>query len=154
MDDLVRQGQWWWLLIPLGTGVFALIGSWLGSFLGRTTEHKQWLRNEKVETYSKFLMQTREGDFVIQHFLRGAIEGAKAVESGHFTGNHRLHIVAPKAIREAADHHIALRQVISKFVNERPVTGDNPTYLEAVEDLERNRARLLELMAADLGIAK
>ncbi|MBT2522758.1 hypothetical protein [Arthrobacter sp. ISL-28] len=51
MDDLIRQGQWWWLLVPLGTGLFALIGSWVGSTLGKATEHWQWLRNEKQKEY-------------------------------------------------------------------------------------------------------
>jgi len=51
MDKLVEPGQWWLLLIPLGTGVFALVGSWLGARLGRTNEHWQWLRNEKRKEY-------------------------------------------------------------------------------------------------------
>ena len=51
MDELIKQGQWWWLLVPLGTGVFALVGSWLGAKLGQKTEHKQWLRNEKQKEY-------------------------------------------------------------------------------------------------------
>lgn len=43
------------LLISLLAGGFALGGSMLGSFLTRTNEHKQWLRNEKIRLYSEYL---------------------------------------------------------------------------------------------------
>lgn len=59
MDELVKQGQWWWLLIPLGTGVFALFGSWLGASLARWSEQKQWTRNKKQEAYADFIGHMR-----------------------------------------------------------------------------------------------
>lgn len=52
MDQLIAQGQWWWLFpIPLLTFLFAISGSWIGSLLGKRTEHWQWLRNEKRKEY-------------------------------------------------------------------------------------------------------
>ncbi|MFE4078201.1 hypothetical protein [Paenarthrobacter sp. YIM B13468] len=56
MDELIKQGQWWWpFFVPIATGILAMLGSWLGSRWGKTTEHKQWLRNKKMEAYSDFL---------------------------------------------------------------------------------------------------
>lgn len=55
MDKLVEAGQWWLLLIPLGTGVCALLGSWLGASLARHSERKQWTRNRKQEAYALFI---------------------------------------------------------------------------------------------------
>lgn len=52
MDELVKQGQWWWLILP---AVLALFGSWLGAKLGKTNEHEQWLRNQKVEKYTAYV---------------------------------------------------------------------------------------------------
>ncbi|MHA7272579.1 hypothetical protein ACX80Z_04045 [Arthrobacter sp. TMT4-20] len=43
------------LLIALIAAGAALAGTLLGSFLTRTTEHKQWIRNEKKEAYWRFI---------------------------------------------------------------------------------------------------
>ncbi|MDR6438768.1 hypothetical protein J2790_003935 [Paenarthrobacter nicotinovorans] len=74
MDELIKQGQWWWLLIPLGTGLFALGGSWLGAFLGRSHEHKQWLRDSKQAAYAEFLSAIVEATST----LNPAIEAREA----------------------------------------------------------------------------
>jgi hypothetical protein len=77
VDELVRQGQWWWLLIPLGTGVFALIGSWLGAKLGKTTEHAQWLRNRKVDSYTAYVNACK-------HIVRGKQQGVTEQDVSKF----------------------------------------------------------------------
>jgi hypothetical protein len=60
MDELIKQGQWWWLFaVPVLTGLFALGGSWWGSRLGKKTEHGQWLRNAKETAYVRFLDQAQ-----------------------------------------------------------------------------------------------
>ena len=74
MDELIKQGQWWWLLIPLGTGLFALGGSWLGAFLGRSYEHEQWLRDRKQAAYAEFLSAIVEATST----LHPAIEAREA----------------------------------------------------------------------------
>jgi hypothetical protein len=56
MEELIKQGQSWWpVAVPILTGAFALFGSWLGSRLGKVTEHVQWLRNSKQAAYAEFL---------------------------------------------------------------------------------------------------
>lgn len=41
--------------VSILTGAFALGGTWLGSRLGRTNEHKQWLRNQRQTAYSEMM---------------------------------------------------------------------------------------------------
>lgn len=60
MDEWIKQGHWWWLLVvPIATGVFALLGSWLGSRLARRSEQTQWTRNKKQEAYADFIGHMR-----------------------------------------------------------------------------------------------
>lgn len=61
MEELVRQGQWWWLVaVPVVSGGFALLGGWWGSKLGKNTEHTQWQRNERLKAYTDFLTSVTE----------------------------------------------------------------------------------------------
>ncbi|MDR6637517.1 hypothetical protein [Paenarthrobacter nitroguajacolicus] len=58
MDELLRQGQWWWLLVPIAAAVVGTVaGVWIGARLSKTTEHEQWLRNQKIDSYTNFLRQ-------------------------------------------------------------------------------------------------
>lgn len=40
-------------LIPVTTGLLAVVGSWLGVGLSKFVEHDQWLRNEKYAVYKQ-----------------------------------------------------------------------------------------------------
>lgn len=67
MDELIKQGQWWWpFLVPIATGLLALLGSWVGTKLGKATEHAQWLRNERVRVYVDFLAEVKEEIWKLQ----------------------------------------------------------------------------------------
>ncbi len=44
-DDLLKLG------IALLTGVFAFVGTWAGSRFNRVNEHRQWLRDQKMQIY-------------------------------------------------------------------------------------------------------
>lgn len=123
MDELVKQGQWWWLLIPLGTGVFALIGSWLGSFLGRTTEHKQWLRNQKQEAYSEFMV-TAEGQF--NKLLMAALDQSTELDLDSLDMTRgRLKLIAHPEVRTVAGD--IMREIGQAYLLRL-------TYLENLED--------------------
>jgi hypothetical protein len=64
MDELIRQGQWWWLIaVPVVAGLFALAGAWFGGRLGKYNEHSQWRRNERVEAYTDFLSAITEEQY-------------------------------------------------------------------------------------------
>ena len=57
--DFFSPEHWWWQILPVPvlTFILALAGSWWGARLGRTTEHWQWLRNEKQKIYVTILDQ-------------------------------------------------------------------------------------------------
>ena len=52
------------LLVPIVTvfvsGLFALLGGFLGAFLTRRTEYKKWLRQERGAAFSDFLKKFNE----------------------------------------------------------------------------------------------
>lgn len=67
MDKLFQEGQWWWpFLVPIATGLLALGGSWFGTRWGKTTEHGQWLRNERVKVYTDFLTEIKKEIWKLQ----------------------------------------------------------------------------------------
>jgi hypothetical protein len=43
------------LLIAVVSGIFALLGAFIGAWLTRTTDHKKWLRERRSEAYTRFL---------------------------------------------------------------------------------------------------
>lgn len=56
MDELIEQGQWWWVFaVPIATGMLAVLGSFLGTRFGKSAEHKQWVRNQKMKSYTEYL---------------------------------------------------------------------------------------------------
>lgn len=58
MEQLIREGQWWWpFVVALATAILAYGGSWLGAKLGKSHEHNQWSRNEKIKAYASFLSE-------------------------------------------------------------------------------------------------
>lgn len=154
MDELIKQGQWWWLLIvPVATGGLALFGSWWGSRLGKSTEHEQWLRNEKVETYSQYLETIRLGDILLNSVGSGVKNVSDVLESRDHTGGSRLRLISPKSVREATEIHLQSRTPVLKFLKTRTLeTPQTPEYKDAIENMEAARIHLTEAMSQDLGI--
>lgn len=67
MEELIKQSQSWWpAAVPVLTGAFALLGSWLGSRLGKITEHGQWLRNSKQAAYAEYLSAIVEASSTLE----------------------------------------------------------------------------------------
>lgn len=42
------------LIVAVVAGLFALLGSFAGAFLGRRTEYEKWLRQNRSEVFAKF----------------------------------------------------------------------------------------------------
>lgn len=56
MDEWIKQGQWWWLFaVPIATGLLAVFGSFLGTRFGKSAEHQQWVRDQKMKFYTEYL---------------------------------------------------------------------------------------------------
>ncbi len=133
-----------------GALVTSIFGFWKDR-RDKKSEHERWLRNEKVETYSRFLENAQRGDIMMQRVISGIEDMAKAVESDHFYQNHRLKIIGSPAVREGADAHLTCRREVGEFLSLRPLQqSDNTEYNEAVKALDAARRNLAEIMAADI----
>ncbi|UKA61377.1 hypothetical protein [Arthrobacter sp. FW306-04-A] len=154
MDELINQGQWWWLLVvPVATGVLALFGSWWGSRLGKTTEHTQWLRNEKIETYSQYVETIRRGDIYLNSVISGAKAMSDTLESNDHTGGSRLRLISPKSVRDAAESHIESREAVLEFLDRSSLeTSQTTEYKAAHNKMQEARKSLTDAMSRDLGI--
>ncbi|MEW1821752.1 hypothetical protein AB0323_13350 [Arthrobacter sp. NPDC080031] len=144
MDEFIKQGQWWWLLIvPLATFVFALFGSWWGTNLGKITEHEQWLRNQKQTAYQKFVSLAQVN---AQNFY-SALEKSKfsdklEQENLRMQAYWELHVVANKDVAEEAYRYIhefkayitlvqesnVVREVVRQRLDQ-PEPDDSPEFI-------------------------
>ncbi|MDP9982966.1 hypothetical protein J2W14_002368 [Pseudarthrobacter oxydans] len=150
MEDLVRQGQWWWLVaIPVVTGVFALAGAWFGGSLGKYNEHTQWRRNQRAEAYTDFLTALNEEIRKISH-LR---DSRKADVVFPETELARIEIVGSQNVRVLArkfqDHLHGYRSTASFVYQNGQYPDMPPGDQESHLDLYSNAAgRLVELRDA------
>lgn len=131
MDEWIRQGHWWWLLVvPLATGVFALFGSWLGSMLGKTTEHDQWLRNQRMQNYMDFMEACA--------VLRNRAEGILNHTEEKFNDSHALlsrgaaQFVATDKTREEVEQFLTIHLDYTRAILSRG--GYNPDRVATAED--------------------
>ncbi|MFS0717123.1 hypothetical protein ABC337_13840 [Arthrobacter sp. 1P04PC] len=150
MDELIKQGQWWWLLLPVATGAFALGGSWLGAHLGRRTEHSQWLRNEKRKAYHEFL---KSGHSLAQ-FLSEAPERWQMLKEdmdvhAKILLSEDIDFFAPKRL----DKHLMAfsTAVVGAFAYEESAT-DGLTREQARKNFDKAHQTLRKAMRKDLGI--
>ncbi|MEZ2389066.1 hypothetical protein AB6813_05850 [bacterium RCC_150] len=119
----------------------------------RLNEHEQWLRNEKIETYSQYLEIIRLGDLTLEHAIVGAVSLDQVLASKDHIGGHRLRLISPKAVREATKHHIEKRAEVVDFLEHRSFeTWQSPAFKAANEALYQSRMNLAEVMAEDLRI--
>lgn len=111
------------LIVPLTTALFALLGSYLGAKWGRTTEHRQWLRNERVKVYSDFLTEIQEE---IRKAEWSMLEQPVAVKFPH-VHMARIDVVGSEAVREAASDYA---RHIRGYETARSLLANEPRFLE------------------------
>lgn len=147
MDKLIQEGQWWWpFLVPLATGFLALIGSWFGTKWGKTTEHEQWLRNERVKVYTDFLTEIKKEiwklqtasnsesvpfDFPVDRLARIDIVGSEVVR---------------RAAREYAQHkndYVVSRSLLAAEGSILDIPGPNRTTV--TDNYAASHKRLIDL---------
>lgn len=147
MDGLIKEGQWWWaFLVPLATGLLALLGSWLGTKWGKTTEHQQWLRNQKIEVYTNLLRQIHASTLSLEAYKQGTQVGEPPnLQDITDTTNARLAIVAPYKIR-----HLALWQLDAMLKASAAV--DDATYEKERQSFESLVGELQAAIRRDLGL--
>lgn len=164
MDELIKQGQWWWMLIPLGTGIFALVGSWLGSRLGKDNEHAQWRRNQKQVEYARYLDAVEDLNtalarirWELEPYSSGvsAVDGMDEAHDRLVKATARLFLVAPGEIIVAADELKSKFGALMRTTNENLKRQDEAS--GSAWDVESSRARrarndLMLLIRQDLGL--
>lgn len=141
------------LTVPILTGLLALFGSWVGSFLGRTTEHKQWKRNQKVETYMDFLEVARPLD-------SESLIGTNAREGVDSLHHHllRIRILGSSSVIDAA-HKVqaSMRQITDyakDIINDEPMTEEEETKVKALtRQLFLHIDALIDAIRDDLKVA-
>lgn len=147
MDELVRQGQWWWLVASaVVTGVLALVGAWLGGKLGKHNEHTQWRRNQRVEAYTDFLTAINEEIRKVSHWRDTRKEQVV------FPANElaRIELVGSQAVRVLArkfEDHLHVYRNSAVFVYGNGELPDMPveTKNRHVDQYTNAAARLTEL---------
>lgn len=137
--------------VPILTGVFALGGSWFGSWLGRKNEHKQWLRNQSQSAYSEFLgtfdalyLETGRPTFddtTVQEFLFDLV-----VKQG------RLSVVGPAKVRVLSDRLVNEAWGMVQAV--RPGSPDEGQRYPLREKAKATAQELIEALRNDLAVAK
>ncbi|MDP9885501.1 hypothetical protein J2W21_003024 [Sinomonas atrocyanea] len=132
--------------VPVLTGLFALLGGWLGSKIGKATEHQQWLRNQKHEAYVSFLNEAR--DFLTKYRSLNS----ESFDWKEFVTRIRptnILILAPEPIREAATSlHGGLLFLCLHATDEERRTW--PSVKRGIETAEDDYMRLEELCRKEL----
>lgn len=146
MDDLIRQGQWWWLLLPVVTALFALFGSWLGSKLGKDSEHAQWLRNRKQELYYNFL------DVENRYFSSAsAPEPDPEVTFELIRAMDQLTVVAPTPLYSLANSAVRLDDLLAEAYRGKPGPEQDAVIEKAKKERPQIREKIILHMRHDIG---
>lgn len=146
MDKLVSEGQWWWLfVVPVAAGFFALLGSWIGSRLGKVTEHQQWLRNHKIESYTNLLRQAHASINSLDAHQHDVAPRENRLEGIEDVTNARLAIVGSREVRTwAVVHHDNLRRAFNAVKSDE--------YPTMRTNLKVSESRLEEAIRDDLDV--
>lgn len=151
MDQLISQGQWWWVFsIPLLTFIFALAGSWWGSRLGRTTEHWQWLRNEKRERYVTTLndlnqmMDQLDADILAETLLDERPYDPTALTS--------MRLIQPREIRNTIASIVDEMSICLDLLEAAKTQEERDKARPLLDTIREKEADLIGLMRADLNV--
>ncbi|OAE01878.1 hypothetical protein [Arthrobacter sp. OY3WO11] len=121
----------------------------------RDVEHDRWLRDRKVEVYSKFLEEVHELELSIAEAKVGyAGDGPGLSKKARNLSLLNLRVLAPRLVVEAAQEVVqSLRNLIVELISVKDRSApDEAAFHAATEDF-RDKVTLLELrISKDLGI--
>lgn len=96
------------LVAGLAGAAFTALAGLIGLVWNRRTEHKQWLRNQKVEVYTALLRQAHASSNSLDHYkATGEQKTPDNLDGVADSTNARLMIVAPYSVRHAAQLYMA-----------------------------------------------
>lgn len=142
--------QWLLITVPILAGVFAMVGSWFGSRLGRKNEHQQWLRNQKQAAYSEVL-----GAFDVLYLETGRSQVDADIHANLFSlvaKQSRLSVIAPSRVRTLSDRLVD--QAWEMVQAARGVGPDAGRRYPVRTKAKTTAEELVEAIRADLGVGK
>jgi hypothetical protein len=149
MDELIKQGQWWWLVsVPVLAGAFALLGSWLGSKLGKSTEHWQWLRNEKRKEYIAAIASMDTLTHGMGKLAR--LEAREPSASAKPTFIPPINVLAPNSVKLKLNAFLAASNAYMEI--HTLDSEDRQPMLQAHREVEKANSEFLLAVRNDLGV--
>lgn len=115
------------LIIAVVAGLFALTGGLLGSWLGRKNEHKQWLRNRKLDAYMEVLETARPLD------TASHVDRTREVTDNLLHVLLKVQVFGSEKVRKAAGtyyfHSDALQEYGQSILSPEPITQDESQHM-------------------------
>lgn len=102
--------------VLLGAVITAVAGL-VGLLISKQTEHKQWLRNQRLDVYTSLIRQAHASSNSLDHY-RTTKERLKAsLDDITDTTNSKLFIVAPHSVTSAARHYLTVLNIAGREEN-------------------------------------
>ncbi|MFS0717126.1 hypothetical protein ABC337_13825 [Arthrobacter sp. 1P04PC] len=102
MDNLVG--------VLVGAVVTAVAG-FIGLMISKQTEHKQWLRNRRLEVYTSLIRQVHASSNALDHYHATGEQLTTTLDDIKDLTNSKLFIVAPHSVRSASQQYLAVLQI-------------------------------------------
>lgn len=118
-------------------------------------EHDRWLRDRKIEVYSKFLEEVHELRLSLAEVQVGFHQDTnEVVKKARDLSLLHLHVLAPRLVLAAAqDVMKSIRSLMDQLISIKERTAQNTEAYDAEADDFREKVTLLELrISDDLGI--
>ncbi len=83
----------------------------IGLLINKQNEHKQWLRNQRLEVYTALIRQVHASSNALDHFRTNREQVKVSLDDIKDTTNSKLFIVAPHAVTSAARNYLLVLQL-------------------------------------------
>lgn len=85
--------------------------------ISRQTEHKQWLRNQRLEVYTSLMRQVHASSNALDHYHATGEQSTATLDDIKDLTNSKLFIVAPYSVRSASQQYLVVLQIAGKKEN-------------------------------------
>lgn len=102
--------------VLLGAGIAAVAGLF-GLLISKQTEHKQWLRNQRLDVYTSLIRQAHASSNSLDHYRTNKEQLKASLDDITDTTNSKLFIVAPNAVTSAARHYLTVLNIAGRDEN-------------------------------------
>lgn len=150
MDELIAQGQWWWLLpVPVLTFLFAVAGSWIGSALGKRTEHQQWLRNERRSEYISVAATLHDWSKRMRSLARSGVFSGEPLDESLLIP---LAVLGPRRVRKCVHGIMMEISDCNRILEVAKTQNDRDKAVPHLEAMGNKLEELYSLIRQDLRV--